>query len=306
MANIKCVDVSTWQGNIDWKKVKKAGYSHAILRAGFGREASQADNQFERNYKNAKAAGVKIGVYWYSYAVDRADAIKEAEACLSVLRGKTLDMPVFFDMEESFMTKYTKATLTGMAKAFCDTVIKGGFDSGVYSNLNWFTNYLDYPELKALYPIWLAQWSSAPQLDCDIWQYTSEGTVDGIDGSVDMNIIYSDDVIKSTPKEDTEQSISFEIAAVQSLLIIAESLGVISQKISPIDNKAGKMTKPAIVEMKKLLGLKEDYTITLELIRGMHDEILRAFPIVGDVNSDGSVNIKDATAIQRMIAQKEG
>ena len=305
MANIKCIDVSTWQGSIDWKKVKKSGCGYAIIRAGFGRETSQVDNQFERNYKNAKAAGVKLGVYWYSYAVNRDDAVKEAKACLSVLKGKSLEMPVFFDMEESFMTKYSRATLTGMAKAFCDTVIKGGFESGVYSNLNWFTNYLNYSELKALYPIWLAQWSSSPQLECDIWQYSSEGTVAGIDGYVDMNIIYSNDVVKSAPKTEKETKVNYEIAAVQSLLVIAEKLNLISKKISVIDNISGDSTKTAILQMKKHLGQKEDDSITLQFIKGMNSAIIGALPKAGDVNRDGVVDIKDATAIQKLIAKKE-
>lgn len=306
MANMKCIDVSTWQGNIDWKKVKKSGCGYAIIRAGFGRETSQVDNQFERNYKNAKAAGVKLGVYWYSYAVNRDDAVKEAKACLSVLKGKSLEMPVFFDMEESFMTKYSRATLTGMAKAFCDTVIKGGFESGVYSNLNWFTNYLNYSELKALYPIWLAQWSSSPQLECDIWQYSSEGTVAGIDGYVDMNIIYSNDVVKSAPKTEKETKVNYEIAAVQSLLIIAEKLNLITKTIPSIDNISGDMTKTAILQMKKHLGQKEDDSITLQFIKGMNSAIIGALPKAGDVNRDGVVDIKDATAIQKLIAKKEG
>lgn len=306
MANIKCIDVSTWQGSIDWKKVKKAGYGHAIIRAGFGRETSQVDNQFERNYKNAKAAGVKLGVYWYSYAVNRADAVKEAKACLSVLKGKSLEMPVFFDMEESFMTKYSRATLTDMAKAFCDTVIKGGFESGVYSNLNWFTNYLNYSELKALYPIWLAQWSSSPQLKCDIWQYSAEGTVAGIDGYVDMNIIYSDDVVKSASKPEKETKVNYDIAAVQSLLVIAERLNLITKIIPSIDNISGDMTKTAILRMKKHLGQKEDDSITLQFIKGMNSAIIGALPKAGDVNGDGVVDIKDATAIQKLIAEKEG
>lgn len=306
MANIKCIDVSTWQGSIDWKKVKKAGYGHAIIRAGFGRETSQVDNQFERNYKNAKAAGVKLGVYWYSYAVNRADAVKEAKACLLVLKGKSLEMPVFFDMEESFMTKYSRATLTDMAKAFCDTVIKGGFESGVYSNLNWFTNYLNYSELKALYPIWLAQWSSSPQLKCDIWQYSAEGTVSGIDGYVDMNIIYSDDVVKSSSKPEKETKVNYDIAAVQSLLVIAEKLNLITKTIPSIDNISGDMTKTAILRMKKHLGQKEDDSITLQFIRGMNSAIIDALPKAGDVNGDGVVDIKDATAIQKLIAEKEG
>ncbi len=304
MANIKCIDVSTWQSNIDWKKVKAAGYGHAIIRAGFGRETTQVDNQFERNYKNAKAAGVKLGVYWYSYAVDKADAVKEANACLTVLKGKKLEMPVFFDMEESFMTKYSKSTLTGMAKAFCDTIKKAGFNSGVYSNLNWFTNYLDYNSLKKSYSIWLAQWSSAPQLTCDIWQYSSEGTVPGISGNVDMNIIYNDDIVKTEEIPIKPVSENFEIAAIQALLCMASELGIIEDNIT-VSNKPDEKTTSAILKTKTLLSLKENTEVSLEYIERLKKLIVAAFPIVGDADGDGEITVKDATEIQKIVAKVE-
>ena len=156
---MKCIDVSEWQGDINWKKVKADGYECAILRAGFGREVSQKDSSFEDNYKNAKAAGVKLGAYWYSYATDTEIAVKEAKACLAVLNGRYFEMPVFFDMEESKMTGLSKKALTEIAKTFCNTLIKAGYRSDAYSNLNWFTNYLDYDALRKLYP--------ARQGECD-------------------------------------------------------------------------------------------------------------------------------------------
>lgn len=198
MARIKCVDVSTWQKDVNWKKVKADGYEHAIIRAGFGREVSQKDSEFEQNYKNAKAAGVKLGVYWYSYADSIDDAKREAKACLAVLNGRALDMPVYFDMEESSQTKLGKSVLTAMAKAFCDAIIKGGYRAGIYANPNWFSNYLDYNTLKKSYSIWLAQWSNSYQYDCDVWQYSSKGRVNGIDGDCDVNYIINSAVVKST------------------------------------------------------------------------------------------------------------
>ena len=136
---VKAIDVSTWQSNVDYNAVKKSGITAVIIRAGFGRETSQKDSQFENHYKGAKAAGLKIGVYWYSYADSVADAAKEAKACLACLNGRALDLPVYFDMEESSQTHYGKSTLTTMAKTFCDTIIGGGYRAGVYANYNWFT-----------------------------------------------------------------------------------------------------------------------------------------------------------------------
>lgn len=317
MAEIKCIDVSEWQGVIDWKKVKSAGYTCAILRAGFGRSAAQKDKTFESNYKNAKAAGVKLGAYWYSYAVDKADAVKEANACISVLKGKSLELPVFFDMEENSMTKLGKKVLTQMAKAFCDTVIKAGYRAGVYSNPNWFTNYLDYKALRKLYPVWLAQWGvDSPQMDCDIWQYTSEGKVSGITGNVDMNVIYNSGIIRSATKplpEKTEEKTKtevFETAGIQALLRLAYSFEIVKTFVTPIDNKKGKLTNAAVLEAREYLGYKNPTnSIDLKFIKEL--EILLSEKIselikrpAGDINGDGKVDIRDATEIQKKVAGK--
>lgn len=310
MANIKCVDVSEWQGNIDWKKVYKAGYTCAILRAGFGRYASQKDKCFDTNYKNAKAAGVKLGAYWYSYAVDKADAIKEAKACISILKGKTFELPVFFDMEENSMKKLGKKTLTEMAKAFCDTLKSAGYRAGVYSNLDWFTNYLDYNSLKKLYPIWYAQYYKEAQMDCDIWQYSSTGKVSGISGSVDMNVIYNSSVIKSeevktTQTEKKEETPVLETAALQVLLRLSMDLGVVKTNVTPVNNIKGRLTNAAIIEAREFMGYKNPTSdVDMDFICSL-DKTLReklALLASGDVNGDGKVDIKDATQIQRKVA----
>ncbi|MBQ8001391.1 MAG: hypothetical protein IJ298_09405 [Ruminococcus sp.] len=313
MANIKCIDVSEWQGTIDWKKVKSAGYGHAILRAGFGRSATQKDKTFETNYKNAKAAGVKLGVYWYSYAVDKTDAVNEANACIQVLKSKSLDMPVFFDMEESSMTKLGKSALTEMAKAFCNTLIKAGYKAGVYSNPNWFTNYLDYKALRKLYPIWLAQYYVEPQYDCDVWQYSSQGKVSGITGNVDMNVIYNSDIVKSSAVKPTEPDTPqakevLETAALQALLRQAYALGIVKTLVTPIDNKKGKLTNGAVIEAREYLGYQNPTSsVDIKLITDLDTAVSAKLSELlsrqaGDINGDGSVDIKDATEIQRKVA----
>lgn len=311
MANIKCIDVSEWQGTIDWNKVKASGVTCAVLRAGFGREASQVDKKFEQNYKNAKAAGVKLGVYWYSYADSVEDAKREAEACLEVLNGKTLELPVFYDLEESFQTSYGKSMLTTVAKMFCETIKAGGFVPGVYANLTWFDNYLDYNSLNDKYFIWLAQYNYEAQLGCDIWQYTSEGSVPGIAGGVDVNIIYNDKLIK----KEGETVTNFETAGVQALLRQAYAQGIVKTFVKPIDNKKGKLTKAAILEAKEYLGLKNpDTTVDLKFIADLEHavNVLRIAKedalkskAKGDINGDGKVNVKDVTALQKKIAGKK-
>ena len=305
MAEMKCIDVSEWQGTIDWKKVKSAGYNCAILRAGFGRSASQKDKELERNYTNATQAGLKVGFYWYSYAVDKADAIKEAKACLQVINGKISDMPVYFDMEESSMTKLGKAKLTEMAKAFCEEIKKNGYSAGVYSNPNWFTNYLDYKQLSSLYSIWLAQYYKEAQFECDIWQYSSEGSVNGVAGNVDVNIIYNESIIR---RENEDAQMSFETALLQALLRQAYAQGIVKTFVKPIDNVSTSKVNSVVIEAKTALGYKNpDASINLEFIvelehlvnvkREENFEKAR-----GDVNKDGKVDVRDATEIQKKIA----
>lgn len=321
MANVKCIDVSEWQGSIDWKKVKSSGIDFAILRAGFGREASQMDKRFELNYKNAKAAGLKLGAYWYSYAASVADAKREAMACLEVIKGKKFELPVFYDMEEGFQTSFGKETLTDMAMNFMWILHKAGFKVGIYANLNWFNNYLDYNSLRGTYYTWLAQYHTEAQLKCDMWQYSSSGIVNGISGGVDMNIIYSEELIKLTNKGgtstmgDMNKTENFETAGLQALLRQAYAQGIVKTFVKPIDNKKGKLTNAAIIEAKEYLGLKNpDTTISLSFISDLEhavnvkriakEDALKA-KANGDINGDGKVNIKDATALQKKIAGVE-
>lgn len=197
---INCIDVSFAQGSIDFKAVKSAGINSVIIRAGYGRSAAQKDNFFDANYEGAKAAGLNVGAYWYSYADGVADIQREARACLEVIEGKSFNLPVFLDIENNSQISLGKATLTKMAKTFCDIIKDSGYQSGVYSNLNWFRNYLDYDELKKLYPIWLAQYNEINSIPCDIWQNSSTGKINGINGNVDTNIIFNKSIIEKDNK----------------------------------------------------------------------------------------------------------
>ena len=180
------IDVSKHQGVIDWSKVKT---DFAILRAGFGRYTSQKDPQFERNYAGAKAAGIPVGVYWYSYARSAEEAQEEAKACLQVLREKQFEFPIYFDIEDSTQGNLDKTVLTAMCEAFCDTLEKAGYFAGVYASTYWFTSKLDHARLASKYTIWLADYRAGynKTLKRDMHQYTSNGHVDGISGRVDRN-----------------------------------------------------------------------------------------------------------------------
>lgn len=185
------IDVSKWQGNIDWNRVKASGVDFAILRAGYGSVSSQKDPTFEDNYQNAKAAGIPVGAYHYSYAKDIAGAKREAQTFLEWIKGKQFEYPVVFDIEESATYNLGRNTVSEIIKTFCSIVEAAGYYVSVYTNKNWLDHVVS-DEVKSKYDTWLAQWTSTPSYvgPYGMWQYTSSGTVDGISGRVDMDIAY--------------------------------------------------------------------------------------------------------------------
>lgn len=189
MAEYKVIDVSKHNGNIDFQAVKNAGIYAVIIRAGYGREVSQKDSMFETNYAAAKAAGLHIGAYWYSYADSVADAAKEATACLACIQGKQFEFPVYYDLEEQSTAALGKDTCTQIAQTFCNAMEQAGYWAGIYANTNWFTNYLDHAILWPRYTVWLADYRQAynTTLGRDMHQYSSTGSVPGISGNVDLD-----------------------------------------------------------------------------------------------------------------------
>lgn len=195
---MKAIDVSCWQVGIDYNKVKSSGINVVLIRAGFGREASQKDSQFENHYRGAKAAGLKIGVYWYSYAYSTEQAEQEARACINVISGKAFEIPSYYDMEENGQMSLGRSVMTEMACCFIDTVQAAGRRGGMYSSPSWFADFIDYEIMCRLgYSIWLAHWASRPALESDIWQYGENGDVPGVPGNCDVDIIINVAVIDS-------------------------------------------------------------------------------------------------------------
>ena len=196
------VDVSEWQGYIsvdNWRKAKKAGYSFAMLRIAWGHAGNGAmDKQFNSNYTNATAAGMPFGIYVYSYADDENEARQEADYAISLLNGRSLKMPICIDLEDDRISYLSKTQQSKNAIAFCEEVKKAGYTPMIYANQNWLNNHLDYSMIKN-YKIWYAQYpyswnsSSKPQYSnhIDIWQYSDQGSVPGLSGSIDMNKAYS-------------------------------------------------------------------------------------------------------------------
>lgn len=187
------IDVSKYQGNVDWNKVKASGKDFAIIRAGYGKYASQEDPYFDQNMKNAKAAGVACGAYWFSYAESVADAKKEAEVFASVISGYQFEYPLVFDIEASVHTKMTKEQVSAIITAFCDTMESKGYYVSLYSYASFLNSYV-YDSVLEKYDIWVAHFNvSAPSYSKSsygMWQYTSTGSVSGITGDVDLDYSY--------------------------------------------------------------------------------------------------------------------
>ena len=192
----KCIDVSTWQGSIDFNKVKSAGYDYVIIRAGYGKEKSQKDNMFETNYKKAKSAGLKVGAYWFSYAMSPSTATAEADACLSCIKGKKFELPVYYDMEYQPAMSTSNSNYTKMAVNFCNKLKSNGFKSGVYSSASVYDYLLNRKTLKNNgISIWNAEWYTKPSISCDVWQYSDNGRINGISTNVDLDYIYNLNIV---------------------------------------------------------------------------------------------------------------
>lgn len=190
----KCIDVSEWNGDINFSKVKNAGITCVILRAGYGKDPNQEDNEFQKYYKQAKAAGLNVGAYWYSYATSVDAAKAEVRNCMKTIQGKEFDLPVFLDVEEYRQAVLPRRTLTDIISTFCDGIKSNGFESGLYSAKSMLVDSAYPDELASKYLIWMAapnnSYNELPVF-VDIHQYSWNGKVDGIRGDVDLNYIYN-------------------------------------------------------------------------------------------------------------------
>ena len=215
--NVFGIDVSKHQGKIDWPQVAASGVRFAILRAGYGNTAAQADQYFAANYAGATAAGLKVGAYWYSYASGPDDAAREAAACLQVLAGRGLDLPLFFDQEyEPAILAQTTAGRTACVQRFCAAVLETKLDMAALAGL----------------PVWVAQYAAActyagPYV---LWQTGSSGRVPGISGPVDTNLCPDEALLFGSEKEEV-MSDMLKVGPVsggdrKTMAALADSLGL--------------------------------------------------------------------------------
>ena len=195
------IDVSQWQGVIDWAAVKASGIEFAMIRAGYGR--NNIDPRWKRNADECTRLGIPFGVYWFSYALNVDMARREAQYCIQAIKPYNLDYPVAFDFEYDSVNNAAKANVTvtkqlasDIARAFCEEIRAAGYTPILYANPDYLSRYFD-DNVVSRYDIWLAQWPKRPNLDvppenADIWQYSNSGSIKGISGRVDMNACYKD------------------------------------------------------------------------------------------------------------------
>ncbi len=199
------VDVSFYNHQIDWNAVKAQGIDFAIIRIGgrgWGTGQIYEDSMAQIYLRGAQEADLRVGAYFYSTAVNSSEAVEEAEAAIADLNGISLDLPLFIDMELSGDIPNGRAdnlsagTRSEIIDAFCRTVEAAGYSSGFYSAQGYFIYNIDTPSISYL-PIWLASYTVDNLLpdysgNYGIWQYSDSGIIGGIDGPVDMNVIFAD------------------------------------------------------------------------------------------------------------------
>lgn len=203
------IDVSEFQEEIDWDKVKKAGVKGAILRVGYGMDYPSQDDQYiERNIEECERVGLPIGVYLFSYADSTAKASSEAEHTLRLVAGHKLPLGVWYDIEDNKTSgSVSKSTLTNIINTYCNIIKDAGYEAGIYANLNWLENKIE-SSVQEKWTIWVAQYYKECQYEKPyvMWQYTSEGKVDGIKGNVDMNYYYGD--IEEVPENKPSKPVT--------------------------------------------------------------------------------------------------
>ena len=270
MREIKAIgiDVSEWQGNIDWEKVKASGIGFALIRCGYGKNLpGQDDAFFTRNAEECERLGIPYGVYLFSYATDAETAKSEAAHALRLLKGRNPRYPLFYDLEDGDTTgKQSDGRILEIAKAFVEALETAGFTVGIYANYHWNTTRLTDPWYDTK-PRWIAQYNDTNDYggEYDIWQYSNTGAVPGVPGNCDMNRCYVDCGASDRPETDGEAywvnvtlirrgDSGSKVRAVQQLLIAnGYSCGAYGD-----DGVFGSDTENAVLRYQQDRGLDPD------------------------------------------------
>ena len=226
---LKGIDVSEHQGIINWEQVK-GNIDFAILRAGYGN--NNIDKQFIRNITECNRLGIRVGIYWFSYAYTINMARNEANFAVQAIKNYKIDLPIFFDFEYDSVNYANKCGVavnqrlaTEMVKTFCERVKELGYKPGNYSNQDFILNKFYNDELTQ-YPLWYAYYNQNKNRDCMIWQYSESGRVPGINtDSVDMNYCYTD-------LEEVKPVVNFHVKALWEISIHGEEVKSLQRELN--------------------------------------------------------------------------
>ena len=238
----KGIDVSEFQGKIDWEKVKNDGIEFAILRCGYGMDFSNQDDvEYERNANECERLGIPYGVYLMSYANTVEKARSEAKHVLRLIEGRKISLGVWHDIEDNGTSgAINKETLTNIINTFCNTIKNAGYKVGVYANLNWLENKIERI-IRDNYDIWVAQYYSKCEYEGKyiMWQHTSSGKVNGISTNVDMNILYEDLPVINNNDNNSKTNNSEIVKSLQRALNKDYNCGLdVDGIIGPLTTKA--------------------------------------------------------------------
>ena len=188
---VKGIDISKHNGSVNFAKVKAAGIDFVIIRAGYGKHISQKDPRFEEYYAWAKAAGLDVGAYWYSYAATVPEAVAEAQACLEAIKGKKFEYPIYFDLEEQRQFAQGRKFCSELVDTFCQYLEAAGYFAGLYISRSPLQTHITDHVAKR-YALWIAEYNSKCNYtgSYGMWQHTAKGRIDGINGDVDLDICY--------------------------------------------------------------------------------------------------------------------
>lgn len=207
----RIIDVSKHQGDISFSIVAPQ-IDGVIIRAGYGWSGNTTDTKWLRNIQGFEGTGKPIGVYWFSYAYTVDQARTEAARCLDLVRNHNIQLPIFFDWEYdsyTYATKQgvypTKSLITAMIDAFCSVIKSAGYEAGFYFNEDYRKNYIDVDYLGAKYHTWYARYANIQTPSYDIWQYSSDGSIIGISGKVDMNYLINEALLSTNTTEPTPE-----------------------------------------------------------------------------------------------------
>ncbi len=221
MAKSWGIDVSQWQDDVDFEAVRRNGVEFVMLRAGYGSFTKQVDTKFYEYYDAAKAAGLPVGAYWFSYALTPEAAVKEAEVCMEILGDRSFEFPIAFDIEYKKQLQLSAADFSAVVDAFCTTMERNGYYVVVYSSASPLNTLLKQ-SVREKHDVWVANYNVAKPIYTGrygMWQFSSTGAIDGIKGDVDLDYAYEDyaslmnathlnkcGVVEEEPQEDASEA----------------------------------------------------------------------------------------------------